>query len=269
MHLSDCVRSCGIGAGSCSGPGIRFSQTNFHLRTLVHFIMSDTKASEGMERNGDNPHAGVQESVTALGSDVQDTKDEKAEDLRSQCEESREVAEAMEKCKVEGEQDRETTILDKEKNEPSTEVTEPGSDVTDPKQEGTESVKEMSEPKEAPSKAEGTEVEEGNIPENMPKKSKNQIKKEKRRALWNQNKEMYKEMKRLRKEEKEKQIMEMEKRMEMQQSEESEETQVGYIFLRENNERMIIMGRLNVVALSLYSFSAAIRYIIHHKLKYL
>ncbi|XP_047489835.1 RNA pseudouridylate synthase domain-containing protein 2-like isoform X3 [Penaeus chinensis] len=225
LHYSDCVRSCGIGARSCSAPGIRFSQSNFHLRTLVHFIMSDTKASEGMEKNGENPHAGVQEPAAALGSDVQDTKGEQAEDLKGQCEESGEVAEAMEKCKVEGELDRETTILDKETNEPNTKVAEPGSDVTDPKKEGTESVKEMSEPKETPSKAEGTEVEEGNTPENVPKKSKNQIKKEKRRALWNQNREMYKEMKRLRKEEKEKQIMEMEKRMAMQQSEESEETQ--------------------------------------------
>ncbi|ROT75906.1 tRNA-dihydrouridine synthase 4-like [Penaeus vannamei] len=77
------------------------------------------ESSEGMERNGDNPHAGVQESVAALKSDVQDTKDEQAEDLRGQ--ESREVAEAMEKCKVEGEEDKETTKLDKEANKPITE----------------------------------------------------------------------------------------------------------------------------------------------------
>ncbi|XP_066962676.1 uncharacterized protein [Macrobrachium rosenbergii] len=44
--------------------------------------------------------------------------------------------------------------------------------------------------------------------EEAPKKSKNQLKKERRRALWNSQKEHYKELKRQRKEEREKREME-------------------------------------------------------------
>lgn len=221
---------CGIGVGSCSR-----KQIPSHFRTLLHFNMSDTNASNGMEGNGENPRDEVQDPATAVESDVKETKDEPVEGSRDQQEESGGVAEAMERCKVKEEHNKETSTSLKETQESSTGVTEPVSCDTDPKKEGTEPVKEKSEAKETPSEAKVTEPEEGKTPENVPKKSKNQIKKEKRRALWNQNKEMYKEMKRLRKEEKERQIMEMEKRMEMQLSEESEEIQVGRdIHLRGN-----------------------------------
>ncbi|XP_042874992.1 uncharacterized protein LOC122255146 [Penaeus japonicus] len=176
---------CGIGVGSCSRKRIPS-----HFRTLVHFNMSDTNASNGMEGNGENPRDAVQDPATAVESDVKETKDEPVEGSRDQQEESGGVAEAMERCKVKEEHNKETSTSLKETQESSTGVTEPVSCDTDPKKEGTEPVKEKSEAKETPSEAKVTEPEEGKTPENVPKKSKNQIKKEKRRALWNQNKEI-------------------------------------------------------------------------------